>query len=186
MLCKLHAQIAAMIEFFVGGDQPGAHPFDRHTQLEAAHRAHGSFRLYYVDTVLNTGNGRLWADWAVTGLRRGVLIALPYIGWLSQKHFAAAGETQPASDAPFEVRARTLSKVSGYAVFQRLRSLFREYWQTHKSLTTSDACRDSTRMHFTNMKDNELWTVEPMQFRMVRSSKSPLMYQYVIRLRVIR
>ena len=56
------------------------------TLMQNAHRAHGSFQLHYTDTVLNTSNGRLWADWAVTGLRPGTIAALPFIGWLSQRH----------------------------------------------------------------------------------------------------
>lgn len=56
------------------------------TLMHSGRRAHGDFRLHYSDTVLTTGNGRVWADWAVTGLRPGVLLGLPYIGWLSQRH----------------------------------------------------------------------------------------------------
>ena len=56
------------------------------TLMHCGHRAHGDFRLHYSDTVLTTGNGRVWADWAVTGLRPGVLFGLPYIGLLSQRH----------------------------------------------------------------------------------------------------
>jgi len=56
------------------------------TLMHSGHRAHGGFRLHYSDTVLTTGNGRMWADWAVTGLRPGVLFGLPYVGFLSQRH----------------------------------------------------------------------------------------------------
>lgn len=56
------------------------------TLMHSGHRAHGGFRLHYSDTVLTTGNGRMWADWAVTGLRPGVLFGLPYVGFLSQHH----------------------------------------------------------------------------------------------------
>jgi len=56
------------------------------TLMHSGRRAHGAFRLHYSDTVLTTGNGRIWADWAATGLRPGVLFGLPYIGFLAQRH----------------------------------------------------------------------------------------------------
>ena len=56
------------------------------TLMHSARKAHGDFRIHYSDTVMNTGNGRVWADWAVTGVGSDVLVALPYIGWLSQRH----------------------------------------------------------------------------------------------------
>ena len=65
---------------------PSAEVMRVDTVMHSARKAHGDFRLHYSDTVLNTGNGRLWADWAVTGLPAGVLVALPYIGWLSPRH----------------------------------------------------------------------------------------------------
>lgn len=56
------------------------------TLMHSAHAAHGDFRLHYSDTVLCAGNGRLWADWAVSGIRSDALFAMPYIGWFSQRH----------------------------------------------------------------------------------------------------
>lgn len=56
------------------------------TLMHSARRAHRDFRIHYTDTLLTAGNGRVWADWAVTGLGEGALVAMPYIGWLSQKH----------------------------------------------------------------------------------------------------
>ena len=54
--------------------------------MHSGHKAHGDFQLHYTDTVLNTGNGRVWGDWAVTGIRPGTLVALPYIAFFSQRH----------------------------------------------------------------------------------------------------
>ena len=56
------------------------------TRMHSAHAAHGDFQLDYADTVLCAANDRLWADWAVTGIREDTLVALPYIGWFSQRH----------------------------------------------------------------------------------------------------
>lgn len=75
------------------------------------------------------------------------------------------------------------AKVSGYNEFMRLRSLFREYWQIHR---LGDALsRKATTLFWVNLKDNETWLVEPMSFRMSRASRSPMTYNYNIRLRTI-
>ncbi len=49
-------------------------------------KTHGDFQLRLSDTVLNTGNGRVWADWAATGAPFGTALLLPYIGFFSQRH----------------------------------------------------------------------------------------------------
>jgi len=56
------------------------------TRMHCAHAAHGDFAVDYGDVVLNCGNGRVWADWVVTGVSADALAALPYIGWFSQRH----------------------------------------------------------------------------------------------------
>lgn len=56
------------------------------TRMHSAHAAHGEFQLDYGDTVLSAVNDRIWADWAVTGIHTDTLVALPYIGWFSQRH----------------------------------------------------------------------------------------------------
>ncbi len=68
------------------GAEPSGEVLAVDTVMRSAHAAHGGFRLHYSDTVLCAANGRLWADWAVTGIRADALVALPYIGWLSQRH----------------------------------------------------------------------------------------------------
>jgi len=68
------------------GTEPSREVLTVDTVMHNAHAAHGGFRLHYSDTVLCAVNDRLWADWAVTGVRPDTLVALPYIGWLSQRH----------------------------------------------------------------------------------------------------
>ena len=81
------------------------------------------------------------------------------------------------------LREQAGAKVSGYAVFHTLRSMFRKYWQIKKNGLYSD--RLGTCMYFINMKDNETWWVEPINFRMSRTSKNPLGYPYQIKLRTL-
>lgn len=76
-------------------------------------------------------------------------------------------------------RERASAKVSGYAAFHTLRSMFRRYWDLKKSGNTQ-AC-----LYFINTKDNEAWLVEPLTFSMPRTSKSPLGYQYQIKMRTL-
>lgn len=75
------------------------------------------------------------------------------------------------------------ARVSGYNAFLELRSLFREYWQIHRLGSEND--RERTTFYWVNMKDNEVWLVEPLVFRMSRASNSPMTYNYTIRLRTI-
>ena len=76
------------------------------------------------------------------------------------------------------------ARVSGYAAFHKLRSLFRRYWDIKRN-ESNYAVRAGTCLYFINTKDNETWWVEPMMFRMPRTSKSPLSYPYQIRLRTL-
>jgi hypothetical protein len=82
-----------------------------------------------------------------------------------------------------QAAATAFSKVSGYDTFMQLRSLFREYWQIHRT-GTSDV-RSKTYFYWLNLKDNEVWLVEPTSFRMTRNRGSPMTYTYAIRLRTI-
>lgn len=75
------------------------------------------------------------------------------------------------------------ASVSGYHEFHRLRRLFRLYWQTHR--TGNHDAREKCKLYWVNLKDNEVWLVEPLGFRMPRSSRSPMTYPYTIRLRTI-
>lgn len=77
-----------------------------------------------------------------------------------------------------------LSYASGYAVFHKLRSLFREYWDIHQN-NPDKSVRDGTTLTFVNTKDDEYWIVEPLSFRTHRSSKSPMGYIYSIQMRTI-
>ena len=75
------------------------------------------------------------------------------------------------------------AKVSGYDVFHRLRSLFRKYLLIHR--TEKVESRRRTFLYWVNLKDNEVWLVEPMSFRTSRASRSPMTYTYNIRLRTL-
>src|SRR3954469_17226302 len=60
--------------------------------------------------------------------------------------------------------ARTeFAKVSGYHTFHTLRTLFRKYLQIHRAERVE--IRRKTTMFWVNLKDNEVWLVEPMSFR---------------------
>jgi len=74
------------------------------------------------------------------------------------------------------------ARVSGYNAFLQLRSLFREYWQLHRLAKVGE---QAATFYWINMKDNEVWLVEPLTFRMSRASNSPMTYNYTIRLRTI-
>ena len=76
-----------------------------------------------------------------------------------------------------------LSLVSGYLLFHKLRGMFRTYWSIQR--TGDKAARDKTRILFFNAKDDEVWRVEPMAFKMSRTSKGPMGYPYSIRMRTI-
>lgn len=94
--------------------------------------------------------------------------------------------TSPAAATSAEDRRtqwKKYTRTSGYAAFLELRSLFREYWGVHRTGTKDQ--REQTLLFFVNLKDGESWHVEPLSFRMTRSSKNPLCYEYTIRLRTI-
>lgn len=79
--------------------------------------------------------------------------------------------------------AAAYAMASGYNKFLELRSLFREYWAIHRNGNQEE--RSRTQLFWFNGKDNETWLVEPMSFRMSRTSRSPMTYNYAIRLRTI-
>lgn len=72
-----------------------------------------------------------------------------------------------------------LAKVSGYHRFHVLRSMFRRYAQIHRN-GTEDA-RKGTFLYWLNMKDDEVWLVEPNSFDMQRvAPKNTMTYSYTI------
>lgn len=78
---------------------------------------------------------------------------------------------------------QSFSKASGYHEFHKLRSIFREYLQIHR--VDKVEVRKQTSLFWVNLKDNEVWLVEPLSFRTSRASRSPMTYNYSIRLRTI-
>lgn len=122
--------------------------------------------------------GNIFKDISITGTT----------GFLPVKNFSGAGGlvalsvlNTGAASTPFGHDA--LSDYTGYAAFMALRSLFREYWQTHRTGTKEE--RDACKLYWVNQKDDESWLVEPLFFRMQRSSRSPMTYNYSIRLRTL-
>jgi hypothetical protein len=67
-------------------EEPSGEIVRTDTLSASARTSEGRLRLFYNDTVFTTGNGRVNADWAVTGLRDGTLFAIPYLSWFSPLH----------------------------------------------------------------------------------------------------
>lgn len=69
----------------------------------------------------------------------------------------------------------------GFYHFHMLRNYIRSYVQSKTRIEYSDAF-----LVFRNKKDNEDWIVEPIEFVMERSAKSPFIYNYRIVLRALK
>lgn len=76
-------------------------------------------------------------------------------------------------------RARGVKTISGYEEFIRLRQYFLKY--------ASEKVKSDGNLFliFINEKDDQALIVEPLEFEMERSSKSPMTYQYKITLKAI-
>jgi len=129
-------------------------------------------------------NGNLFKDITLSGTT----------GFLPRANLAGVGDGSPinplakayaqASGQPAGADVASVrSSVSGYTVFHKLRSLFRKYWQIHRTGTAYE--RQNCSLFYLNTKDNEVWLVEPLAFSAPRTSKSPLSYSYQIKLRTI-
>jgi hypothetical protein len=72
---------------------------------------------------------------------------------------------------------------SGFLRFVQLRNLFRKYAHIKRSGSPDEAA--ATTLSFYDAKLGEWWIVEPMQFKMSRSSKKPFSYDYSIQVRAV-
>ena len=96
---------------------------------------------------------------------------------IAARTFYALGRLTEAENA---LAKRAYAGVSGYDSFMRLRSLFRHYGDIHRN--ASDEIRAQTRLYWVNMKDNEIWLVEPISFHGARAVPRTMVYSYNIRI----
>ena len=123
--------------------------------------------------------GSIFKDIVISGVT-GFLPAANLKAFYSQQ---AATSRSDQSGMTRQDIADAGATFSGYAVFHKLRTLFRRYWDIKRNGNANQ--RLVTRMYYINTKDQEIWWVEPLAFRAPRNSKSPMTYAYQIRLRTI-
>ena len=70
---------------------------------------------------------------------------------------------------------------TGFTDITFLRNIFRAY----SDIKENDEFSNNIVMIFQNNKDNDSWIVEPIDFKVTRSSKSPLAYDYAITLKTL-
>lgn len=98
---------------------------------------------------------------------------------LFSKPTQAPGEPAGVDPETGKSRASNVPTLSGYEEFMRLRQFFLRY-ASEKVASNGDRF-----LIFINEKDNQELIVEPMEFTMERSSKSPMTYNYRIGLKAI-
>lgn len=110
--------------------------------------------------------------------RRGIIFKhLQISGTTGGVNEAAFNGVPPA--APFFTISPTVARKSGFAYFHRLRGLFRSYAEVFRTGGT----HATDQLLWVNLKDNEIYVVEPITFKMRRAPG--FLYTYDISCEVI-
>ncbi len=101
---------------------------------------------------------------------------------LNQKVNPSTSSTQPGSKLPQLTDEAALQR-SGYKAFIDLRNLFRKYEHIQRYGTPDQISR--TRMHFLDTKLGDFWIIQPRNFSLHRSSRSPMTFPFSVRFETI-
>jgi hypothetical protein len=118
-------------------------------------------------TITITGTFGIYTSWES---RMGMTMISPIAG---------AGMWKSAVDK--------ISKGTGFAKIHELRTLLRKYASLKAGEKIEEGIDPSkVKLYFTNVKDNEVYEVEPLSFRVERNARARTLYTYILTMRAIK